>query len=215
MTRKKSKPAPAIGTKTEPERKCAATGQVHPKKNLLRFAVSPDGVLVPDLSETLPGRGIWVSCQKQAIEEALKRKAFSRSAKRQVTIPEALAEQIEKALEDRCLNLLGLGKKAGLLKTGFTKVEASLKAGKAAVLIAANDGASDGKEKLQRLAKGLPLIEIFSNAELSRTLGQENAVHVSMAPSGLTEKFLIEVSRLNGYRNPDLVGREPGRSRND
>ena len=55
----------------DPERRCIATGEVQPKRGLIRFAVSPDGIIVPDVLEKLPGRGIWVSADRAALELAV------------------------------------------------------------------------------------------------------------------------------------------------
>ena len=45
--------------RTEPERRCVATGASGPTEDLIRFVADPDGVLTPDLAERLPGRGVW------------------------------------------------------------------------------------------------------------------------------------------------------------
>ncbi len=206
MNRKLNKPAQKREDPSATLRKCIATGEVLPKDDLFRFVVSPEGVLVFDQQTTLPGRGIWVKRQKKHIEVAIGKGQFSRSAKQKLDVPENFSDLIEKALENRCLNLLGLCRKQGLLKTGFAKVEASLKSNKAAVLIAASDGAEDGRQKLSRLAKGLPLVELFGSAELSQALGLENAIHIAITRAGLADKFLIEASRLREFRGFDDVG---------
>ena len=210
MKPKLNKPAELEGRSKDPERKCIASGEVHPKDDLLRYVVSPEGLLVLDIQQTLPGRGIWISCQRQHIDLAIKKGLFSRSAKQKIEVPENLSDITEKILAERCLNLLGLCRKTGLLKSGFAKVEASLRSKKAAVLIAARDGAEDGRQKLSRLGTQLPLIEIFSCTELSQALGLENAVHIALSPDGLTNKFLVGVSKLNGFRNADDVGERTG-----
>ena len=56
---------------SDPERKCIALGSSHPKEELIRFVLCPVGVVTPDLSEKLPGRGIWVSAKSSALLEAL------------------------------------------------------------------------------------------------------------------------------------------------
>ncbi|MBL4667456.1 MAG: RNA-binding protein [Sneathiella sp.] len=195
---------------SDPVRRCIATGEIRKEEELLRFVVSPDGLLVLDIREKLPGRGIWISCSREDIELACKKGLFSRSAKRKIETPEGLADTVEAALASRCLNSLGLGRRSGLLKTGFAKVEASLRAGKAAVLLAANDGSEDGRKKLRWLATSLPIVELFSSTELSQALGQENSVHASLARGGLTDKFLVEVSKLAGFRNQDDEGERTG-----
>jgi predicted RNA-binding protein YlxR (DUF448 family) len=40
---------------------------------MMRFVVSPDGHLVADVLGKLPGRGIWVSSNQQALQKAVKK----------------------------------------------------------------------------------------------------------------------------------------------
>jgi len=42
--------------RTEPERRCIATGESGPTARLVRFVLGPDGTVVPDLAGKLPGR---------------------------------------------------------------------------------------------------------------------------------------------------------------
>ena len=56
----------------EPERRCIVTGDVQPKAGLIRFVVGPEGQVVPDLSGKLPGRGIWVTADRDLIAKAVK-----------------------------------------------------------------------------------------------------------------------------------------------
>jgi predicted RNA-binding protein YlxR (DUF448 family) len=63
--------------------------------------VSPDGEIAPDILEKLPGRGIWVSADRDAIETAVKKNLFARAAKAQVRVPEDLADRVEAGLARR------------------------------------------------------------------------------------------------------------------
>ncbi|MEH6545235.1 MAG: RNA-binding protein [Sneathiella sp.] len=190
---------------SDPQRRCIATGQIQEKEDLLRFAVSPDGLLVFDIQMNLPGRGIWISCSKKSVELALKKGLFAKSAKLALSVPENLVAKIDEALSQRCLALLGLGRKSGLVTVGFAKVEKALKSKKVSILIAASDGADDGKQKLKRIAGTLPLVDTFNNDELSQALGKENIVHASVGSSGLTKKITLAVSQLSRFRNHDDV----------
>ena len=78
----------------EPERRCIATGETQPRGGLIRFVVGPDATVVPDITGKLPGRGMYVSADRDALELAVKRRLFSRAAKMQVTAPEDLAQQV-------------------------------------------------------------------------------------------------------------------------
>jgi hypothetical protein len=164
--------------------------------------------LVHDIGFNLPGRGIWVSCDATAVELAVKKRLFGRSAKQKVTVPDDLVTGIDRSLAQQCLSLMGLGRKGGQVTVGFAKVEKALKSGKATLLIAATDGAEDGRQKLKRIAGPLQVLEIFSGAELSQALGLENAVHACLTNSALTKKILAAASRLQRFRGQSNLNTE-------
>jgi ribosomal protein L7Ae-like RNA K-turn-binding protein len=56
-------------------------------------------------------------------------------------------------MNSRCLDLIGLARRSGAAVAGFEKVRAALAAGDVALLVAASDGADDGREKLARRAR--------------------------------------------------------------
>lgn len=55
-------------SETGPLRRCVVTRDRLAKERMIRFVVSPDRVLVPDLAGKLPGRGIWLSASRDVIE---------------------------------------------------------------------------------------------------------------------------------------------------
>ncbi len=185
---------------SDPQRRCIATGQIRDKDSLLRFAVSPDGLLVLDIDRKLPGRGIWITPDAKAVELAVKKRLFARSAKQAVTVPEDLVGLIDRALSRQCLALLGLARKGGMVTTGFAKVEKALQSGKAALLVEAVDGSEDGRRKLLRIAGSLPRIDQFTIAELSQALGRENVVHACLAKGAMATRIMTAASRLAQFR---------------
>ena len=80
----------------------------------------------------------------------MRRKVFARSLQRQVAVPEDLPEQVERLMARRLAEAVSLANKAGLLVTGFAKVEELIAKGRAAVLVHAADAAADGAGKLSR-----------------------------------------------------------------
>lgn len=195
-----SRPARPDGEASE--RRCVATGETAERGRLIRCVVGPDGQLVPDIEAKLPGRGLWVSARRAAVDLAVKKGAFPRAAKQAVKVSPDLPDQIEQLLARRCINLLGLCRRAGLAVAGFVKVEERLAAGRVAVLVQAADASADGKAKLARLARDLERVEILTSAELGLALGRENVVHAALSPGGLTSSFLAEAQRLAGFRSP-------------
>ena len=171
-----------------------------PREALLRFVVDPAGALVPDLGETLPGRGLWVSAERAALEMACDRGLFARAARRPIAVAPDLIDEVERQLTARALDTLGLARRAGALVTGFDKVQRALTERRMAVLVEASDGARHGRARLGALARDIPVIAQFDGAALSRSLGRENVVHAALAPGRLADRFLRESARLAGVR---------------
>ena len=122
------------GRKTQTDettRRCIATGVALPREGLIRFVLSPDGIVTPDLSERLPGRGMWVSAEREAMMLALKKNPFSRAAKSQATIPEGLIDLLDQLLVKRVVDLISLARRNGSAICGFEKTKGALISGKA------------------------------------------------------------------------------------
>jgi hypothetical protein len=193
------------------ERKCIATGDVQPKFGLIRFVVGPEGQLVPDLAEKLPGRGIWVSASRSAIETAAKKNLFTRAAKAPVKVPEGLADWVEQLLTKRVVELLSLGRKGGHAVAGFEKVKDMLMRDEAEVLIQASDGSGRGKSKLST-PEGGRFIGWLTADELGQAFNREKVIHVALAAGGLARRVVEEAARLKGLRAED-GGKTAGKDR--
>lgn len=177
---------------SSPERSCIITRNARPKAELIRFVVSPDGKIVPDLGGKLPGRGIYVTCSKLLVAEAIAKRAFSKAAKEQVQIPEGLLSTLETQLARRMADALSLARKAGQVVSGFEKVESACKSGKVEALIHAEDAGADGLKKLDFYTG--PTFTNLPRGLISEVLGRENAVHVAVT-HGPAAAFFIEEAR--------------------
>lgn len=166
----------------------------------MRFVVGPDGDLVPDLDERLPGRGLWLSGERDMVNTACAKGLFARAARRGVNVPADLAAQLDGLMVRRGLNLIGLARRAGEVVAGFEKVQARLRKNKGGVLLQARDGAADGRGKIKALAAGMALVDVFSATELGKALGRDNAVHVVMDEGRLAERLIRETARLMVFR---------------
>jgi predicted RNA-binding protein YlxR (DUF448 family) len=185
-----------------PERKCIATGEVHPKHGLIRFAVGPDGQIVPDIAEKLPGRGIWVSADRAAIETTVKKGLFARAAKQAVQVPEDLVAEVERQLALRVVNLISLARKGGQAVSGYEKVKDWLATERAEVLIQANDGSERGKSKLSTPYGG-SWIGWLTADELGQAFGRQSTIHAALGAGGLCKRVVEEAARLKGLRVSD------------
>ena len=100
-------------------RLCAVSRAQRPPEELIRFVLAPDGSIVPDLARRLPGRGVWVAATRDTVAAAVRQKAFAKSLKQQVSMPDDLPGLVERLLVKRVGEALSLTNKAGLLVAGF------------------------------------------------------------------------------------------------
>ncbi len=190
----------------ESVRRCALTRTQRAKSDLIRFVLGPDGTVVPDLKERLPGRGVWLTASSDSVTEAAKRKVFGRGLKADARAPDGLAEQVDSLLAEAALGAFAMANKAGEVVFGHTKVEDALQKGRTIALVHAADAATDGCRKLDGKARaatggqGLPAICVFTADELGLASGRTNVIHAALIQGGAAQKFLAAASRIERYR---------------
>lgn len=200
-------------TADEPERRCIVTGGTGPKAGLIRFVVGPEGQVVPDVLGRLPGRGIWVSAERAAIEKAAAKGLFARAAKRPVSVPQDLADEVEAALARRVVELVSLARKAGDAVAGFEKVKDWLSKGKAAVLLQASDGSERGKAKLYPPPGNDSFVGCLTGREMGLAFAREHAIHGALAAGGLATRVVEEAAKLARLRGLDGGNTAAGKDR--
>ena len=191
-----------------PERKCIATGEIQPKHGLVRFVVGPDSKVFPDILGKLPGRGIYVAADRSALEQAVKKKLFTRAAKMQVTVQDDLINEVEKQLARRVVDLISLQRKGGRAVAGYEKVKSWLQNEEAEVLIQASDGSGRGKTKLSTPHFG-QYIGWLTADELGLAFGRQTVIHGALASGGLTLRVVEEAQRLKGVRVNEAGSGQP------
>lgn len=183
----------------EAERKCIVSGEVQPKAGLIRFVVGPDNQVYPDVLGKLPGRGMYVTAERHALEAASKGQ-FSRSAKQPVTVPDGLANEVERQLARHTVDLIALTRKSGRAVCGFEKVKGWLAGGeRVRVLVQASDGSERGKTKLWT-PEGARYFGCLTAAELGLAFGRQSVIHGALATGGLSNRVVEEATKLRGLR---------------
>ena len=79
-----------------PMRKCVATQEQYPKKELLRIVKTPQGTVEVDLTGKLNGRGAYLKRDAAALELAIKRQSLKRAL--ECEIPEEVYDKIREVL---------------------------------------------------------------------------------------------------------------------
>lgn len=189
-------------------RQCALTRAVLPVSDLVRFVVGPDDVLVPDIRNKLPGRGVWVQASRQQIEDARVKKAFARSLKETVVVPPSLASDVAELLKQDALQMLSLANKAGGLITGFDKIEGTR--GPFLALVQASDGSRAEIMRLRRACHGRgpskrdpETIEAFASVDLALSIGREHVIHAALKVQDVCAAFLSRARRYAKFLADD------------
>ncbi|MCK0127740.1 DUF448 domain-containing protein [Erythrobacter sp. F6033] len=186
------------------ERRCILSGETHPRESLVRLAISPDGLVLPDPGAKAPGRGAWIAPDRAALEAAIADGHFKRALMRafkggpantdgeRVTLSysDDLPQQIEMALTRHLTDRLGLEMRAGNVVAGSSRIEEQARQARLGLLLHTSDSSEAGRKKLDQAwrvgaeiegsgARGqvLPL----DRDALSVALGRENVVHLGVS----------------------------------
>ena len=95
-------------------------------------------------------------------------------------------------MTDKVLNLLGIAKRAGRLTTGEEKTTESIQKQTAKLVFVASDASKNTSKKVKDKCSyyNIPLIDKYSNMELSQATGASNRVVLSITDSGFGNKLL-------------------------
>ena len=192
----------AVPTVSGPVRTCIVTGTPGAPERMIRFVVGPDGDVVPDLARRLPGRGLWVTAERAAVERAVAKKMFSRAARAAVTASADLPDRVERLILERVLADLGRARRAGRAVAGFVKVEQMIARQRAGLVVVADEADGDGLGKLS--ARGLPIARLGDATALGGIFGRDQAVYAAVARDDAGGEFVqriaVGAARWRGYR---------------
>ena len=81
-----------------PLRKCLASGESLPKKELLRIVRTPEGEVKVDITGKLNGKGAYLKKSMEALEIAKKKNLLSKAL--EVNVDEEVYKEIEKVINE-------------------------------------------------------------------------------------------------------------------
>ena len=191
------------------DRTCILTRKSGEAQELIRFVAGPDGHLVPDIKANLPGRGAWISASRSVLEDAIRRKAFTRSLKTDIIVDQGLVELVDRLLVKAALGRLALARKAGAVVTGATKVEQAIRSGEACLVLHSKEAAFDGKRKIEQAIYSvkrpdkpdIPVVTLFNSDEMGVAFGDNPVIHAALLNLKLAQGFIKTVQKLVAYRD--------------
>jgi uncharacterized protein len=189
---------------------CIVTRESADDDALLRFVLSPDGVVTPDLARKLPGRGVWVSLSRKVLAEAVKKQAFARGFEGPAKADADLPDRVGTLLRQQALSTLMLARKAGQAVAGSMKVESTLTRGPVRVLLHADVAQPDGCRKLDKLAQPKTVIfRSFRSDEMDLAFGRPNVIHAAVASGGIAARMVDCIRRIQKFEDLEMPG-SPG-----
>jgi Predicted nucleic-acid-binding protein implicated in transcription termination len=209
--------------RADSERSCIVTRAAQSPEGLIRFVVDPDGRVVPDVREKLPGRGAWVGARRELVETAAAKRLFNRAFRGEVVVPPDLAGLVDRLLEEAALSSLSIARKAGAAVTGAFKVVEAVEAGKAIAVVHAREAAGDGRRKIAQAVRrtavaaaeegvAVPAVRtiegIFSVEQMDLAFGGANVIHAALLAGGASRSCLNRIDALARYRGLERTGTE-------
>ena len=180
-------------------RKCIVTGEVKDKSHLLRFIVTPDKILVPDLHKKLPGKGVYVSSSYRHLKYAIEKNLFAKALKQNVKVTNELLPMVENILHKNALKAISLARKSGDAVIGFDNVLEFIMLNKVDFVLEASDAGNDGHKKLQHKAEDLLIYRLFSVEELDKALDKVNTVYLAFLKGRMAGMVKHNFEKLSDF----------------
>ncbi|MEI6209691.1 MAG: DUF448 domain-containing protein [Desulfuromonadales bacterium] len=194
---------PRKGSPDTPQRSCLGCRVSKDRDFLIRFVLSHENEVLPDLDNRLPGRGAYTCINEECLVKAVVQRQFKRSFRQDISIvaPEALVSHIRQQLLARITGLIGLANKAGKVTGGGSMVSEALKGRvKPGLVIVAKDVSEGIGAKIIFLADvhKVPHRTVITKDECGAILGKAPRSALAVNSGGFVAPLLKAIDR---YRN--------------
>jgi hypothetical protein len=183
-------------------RSCVACRHTTEKRSLLRFVAAPDGTVVPDLQQKLPGRGAYTCLKASCLAQAVKRRQLFRAldCAPGETDAAGLLGLIKEKFQERIASYISLANKGGKVVSGSDQVQEQLKKGGVGLLFVASNISPEIGAKFGALVRihGAQVSNLFDKERLGALIGKELRSVLAVLESGFIDPMTLEMER---YRN--------------
>ncbi len=187
-----------------PQRTCLGCRSTLQKDELIRYTVSPQGDVLADYRQKLPGRGAYTCIDPNCLADAVKRGQFERAFRGRCRRPEfdVLRSSLLSQFAGRTLNLLGMARKAGQIVSGSNQVLVALnRAGELTVILLARDISAGVAEKVETKAAHRQVFcrRIAEKSILGQSVGREERSVIGLRPGPLADALKKEIIRYEEF----------------
>lgn len=185
-----------IGGRNSTQRRCIVSNVIKSHEEMIRFVISPEGLVTPDLEGRLPGRGYWVTARHNELHKAVSTDVFAKASRGKAEVPPAMINTILTLARKSALNTLGLARRGWNVEFGYDHVRQAITAQKVGLILVASNVPVEISRKLDGVKGDIPVINLFTTAELSQALGRESLAFASVNKGQWTARLLVECKRL-------------------
>jgi predicted RNA-binding protein YlxR (DUF448 family) len=189
-----------VSAENGPRRTCVACRQTKDKNQLVRYVVAPDGAVLVDYRQRLPGRGAYTCIDMQCLRNAIEKNGFQRSFRGlyQSVDLVVLTEQLIKEVEQKIANLIGISRKSSQCISGSNAVIKALRKGSSlALILIAEDISMMIGNKIKSLAErqNIYSVQLYDKKRIGQLLGKEERSVIAVQTGSLSESLLNELHR--------------------
>lgn len=182
------------------KRTCLGCRQEFDQEQLIRYVASPEGDVLVDYRQKLPGRGGYTCFSVECVQTAAKRRQFGRTFRRPELAPSAedLLDALRVQLRERILGLLGMARKSGNIISGSNLVLAALGGPAQPALVLLAEDVSDGigdKVQGKAAAVGVSCFRFLTKADLGQQVGRDQRSTIGVKTGRLAESLRGELVR--------------------
>lgn len=178
------------------ERSCILTRRTSEQADLVRLVLSPEGELFVDYRGKLPGRGAWVSPEREVLEALEKKPKLISRAFRTSVNPNGLLEKLQAANERAVMDGLSLASRAGALVGGGKRVRETLQSSGCIGLVFSGDASERLKADLQGRKSEIPVFNLgLSSIELGGQIGKGSRSALAVIASKPGQYLIRELHR--------------------
>ena len=107
----------------------------------------------------------------------------------------------------RCCDLIGLARRAGLAVAGVEKVREAVRTKKVGILLLALDGAEGGRRKMRAFGRDMPVAIVLTAAEMGAIFGRDHVVNTAIGDGPLSSRLIGVAEKITGFRPGALIDR--------
>lgn len=191
------------GNGNTPQRSCLGCRTCKDQNLLIRFVLSNENEVLPDLDNKLPGRGAYTCISAACLSKAVNQRQFKRSFRQDVQVmpAEEMVRHVRRLLQERVISLIGLANKAGKVIGGGSLVTEALKSRvKPGLVMVASDVSESIGAKIISLADvcKVPSMAALTKEDFGAVLGKAPRSALAVKPGGFVAQLLKANDR---YRN--------------